>query len=71
MIRKNVLLVICCSGLIGFGLVVLAQQSASKHPGSRSVSNGNPEPPNDTFALDQGKLRRASANIQPEQTQQG
>jgi len=24
-----------------------------RHPGSRSVSNGNPEPPGDTFALDQ------------------
>jgi hypothetical protein len=62
MIRKNVLLVACCSGVIGLGLAGLAQQSAqkpvaptateapagfktptlSKHPGSRSVSNGIP-----------------------------
>jgi hypothetical protein len=27
MIRKNVLLFVCCSGLIGLGLVGLAQQS--------------------------------------------
>jgi hypothetical protein len=77
MIRKNVLLVVCCSGLIGLGLVGLAQQPAqkpatptateapagfktptlSKHPGSKSVSNGIPELPNDTFALDQANFR--------------
>jgi CxxC motif-containing protein (DUF1111 family) len=82
MIRKNILLVVCCSGVIGLGLVGLAQQSAqkpvpptateapagfntptlSKHPGSRSVSNGIPEPPNDTFALDQANFEEREGN---------
>src|SRR5580704_4411790 len=82
MIRKNVLLVVCCSGLIGLGLVGLAQQPAqkpatptateapagfktptlSKHPGSKSVSNGIPELPNDTFALDQANFESREGN---------
>jgi CxxC motif-containing protein (DUF1111 family) len=82
MIRKNVLLVVCCSGLIGLGLAGLAQQSAqtpatpeateapagfktptlSKHPGSKSVSNGIPEPPNDTFAIDQANFEEREGN---------
>jgi hypothetical protein len=82
MIRKNVLLFVCCSSLIGLGLVGLAQQSAqkpatltateapagfktptlSKHPGSKSVSNGIPEPPNDTFAIDQANFEAREGN---------
>jgi CxxC motif-containing protein (DUF1111 family) len=82
MIRKNVLLAVCSSGVIGLGLVGLAQQSAqnpqppkiteapagfktptlSKHPGSKSVSNGIPEPPHDTFALDQANFESREGN---------
>ena len=82
MIRKNVLLVVCCSGVIGLGLVGLAQKSAqspvppkvseapagfrtptlSAHPGSKSVSNGIPEPPHDTFALDQANFESREGN---------
>src|SRR5579872_2857197 len=82
MISKNVLLVVCCSGVIGLGLVGLAQQSAqspvppkvteapagfrtptlSAHPGSKSVSNGIPEPPHDTFALDQANFESREGN---------
>lgn len=82
MIRKKVLLAVCCSGLIGLGLAGLAQQSVqtltppipteapagfktptlSKHPGSKSVSNGIPEPPNDTFAIDQANFEQREGN---------
>lgn len=34
----------------------------SKHPGSKSVSNGIPEPPNDTFALDQANFEEREGN---------
>ena len=82
MIRKNVLLALCCSGVIGLGLAGLAQQSAqnpqppklteapagfktptlSNNPGSKSVSNGIPEPPHDTFALDQANFESREGN---------
>src|SRR5579871_1925112 len=82
MIRKNVLLALCCSDVIGLGLAGLAQQSAqnpqppklteapagfktptlSNNPGSKSVSNGIPEPPNDTFALDQASFEMREGN---------
>jgi hypothetical protein len=34
----------------------------SKHPGSKSVSNGIPEPPNDTFAIDQANFEEREGN---------
>jgi hypothetical protein len=34
----------------------------SKHPGSKSVSNGIPEPPKDTFALDQANFEEREGN---------
>jgi len=34
----------------------------SKHPGSKSVSNGIPEPPKDTFALDQANFEAREGN---------
>ena len=34
----------------------------SKNPGSQSVSNGIPEPPNDTFALDQANFEARDGN---------
>jgi CxxC motif-containing protein (DUF1111 family) len=72
MIRKNTALVCCLCALAALGLAGLAQQSSPSHlaeapagfqtptlaanPGSESVSNGLPEPPNDTFALDQANF---------------
>jgi CxxC motif-containing protein (DUF1111 family) len=34
----------------------------SKHPGSKSVSNGIPEPPKDTFAIDQANFEARDGN---------
>jgi cytochrome c5 len=34
----------------------------AQNPGSQSVSNGIPEPPNDTFALDQAKFEGRDGN---------
>jgi CxxC motif-containing protein (DUF1111 family) len=82
MSKKNLTLILCLFGLVGLGLVGLAQQFArepatttaseapagfktptlSKHPGSRSVSNGLPEPPKDTFALDQANFEEREGN---------
>jgi CxxC motif-containing protein (DUF1111 family) len=82
MVRRNISLVVCLSGLVTLGLIGLAQESTqqpaapnateapagfktptlSKHPGSKSVSNGIPEPPKDTFALDQANFEAREGN---------
>src|SRR5579872_5947674 len=70
MMRRYVLLSLCFPGILALGLAGIAQQSATEAPagfdtpslaqnqGSQSASNGLPEPPGDTFALDQQRFEQ-------------
>ena len=70
MTQRRTPLLLALLAILALAILGIAQQTATEapagfntptlgqNPGSQSVSNGIPEPPGDTFALDQTRFER-------------
>jgi hypothetical protein len=70
MTQRRTPLLLALLAILAFAILGIAQQTATEappgfntptlgqNPGSQSISNGIPEPPGDTFALDQTRFER-------------